>query len=156
MNQDISKKHYIVYAIITTAICLFLILLYYYDRETDTRQQQSPNTVTTWENYTAHTSITKTTITGRLTVDDSIGNVLAFYSIHQNIEVYANNELIYQYPIKNNNPLSDFTIYFVCFNCSGVNCSDNPKSIIFKCSCILSIVRLSIVFNKKLLGLISW
>jgi len=56
----------------------------------------------------------KTVISGTISVDSSIGNILAFYSVHQNVKVFVAGKLIYEYPVSNNNPLSDSPGY--CWN----------------------------------------
>lgn len=56
----------------------------------------------------------KTVISGTISVNRSIGNILAFYSVHQNIKVFVTNKLIYEYPVANNNSLSSSPGY--CWN----------------------------------------
>ncbi|MDE7479062.1 MAG: GGDEF domain-containing protein, partial [Lachnospiraceae bacterium] len=94
-------------------ICIFLIYIFCYDKATATRQPQS-SYATTWTNFQKSFYMKKTVVTGTLSVDDSIGRVLAFYSVHQNVEIYVDNELFYKYPVLNNNPLSDSPGY--CWN----------------------------------------
>ena len=114
MNEGIKKRNFIVYALACIAICIFLLLIYFYDKATDTRQQQSAYAVTEWTDYTKNMYMKKTVVSGTLSVDASVGNVLAFYTVHQNIKVYVGSTLIYQYPVANNNPLSESPGY--CWN----------------------------------------
>lgn len=93
---------------------IFLIAIFSYDRATDTRQQQSAYAVTHWTDYKTAFNTKKTVISGTITIDPSVGNVLAFYSVHQNIKFYVGSRLIYEYPVDNNNPLSDSPGY--CWN----------------------------------------
>ena len=95
MNEGIKKRNYIVYALACVAICIFLLFIYFYDRATDTRQQQSAYAVTEWTDYSKNMYMKKTVISGTLSVDASVGNVLAFYSVHQNVKVYVGSTLIY-------------------------------------------------------------
>lgn len=114
MNKSSVKKNNILYILACTAIFIFLIVILFYDKATDTRQQRSVHAVSHWTDRRTTFHMKKTVISGAVTVDPSIGNILAFYSVHQNIEVYAGGRLIYEYPIANNNPLSDSPGY--CWN----------------------------------------
>lgn len=114
MNEKTKKKNHIIYILVCVAILIFLICIFCYDKATDSRQQQSPYAVTQWTDYNQAFYMKKTVITGTLSTDPSTGNVFAFYSAHQNISVYAGSRLIYQYPVSNNNPLSDSPGY--CWN----------------------------------------
>ena len=51
-------------------------------------------------------NMTQTVLSGVIKVDAKIGNVLAFYSIHQSVKVFVDNQLIYRYPVINDNPIS--------------------------------------------------
>lgn len=114
MSESVKKKYYTLYILACVAICIFLIYIFLYDKSSDTRQRQSAYTVTEWSDYKAAFYMKKTTISGQIPVNESVGNVLAFYSVHQNITVYADSTLIYQYPVSNNNPFSDSPGY--CWN----------------------------------------
>lgn len=114
MNKSSKKKNDILYIVACFAILIFLIVILIYDRATDTRQQQSAYAVSQWTNYRTTFNMKKTKISGTITVDPSVGNVIGFYSIHQNIQVYVGSRLIYEYPVVNNNPLSDSPGY--CWN----------------------------------------
>ncbi len=108
------KKNNILYILACIVIFIFLTVILCYDRATDTRQQQSAYAVSQWTDCRTAFHNNKTVISGTITIDNSIGNVLAFYSVHQNIKVYVGNRLIYEYPVANNNPLSDSPGY--CWN----------------------------------------
>lgn len=114
IKRIISKYHAILYSIIVLFICFSMLYIFFYDKANDTRQQQSAYTITKWEDYQTSTYMTKTVISGVLGVDRSIGNIFAFYSVHQNVSVYAGGRLIYEYPVKNNNPFSKSPGY--CWN----------------------------------------
>lgn len=101
------KKNYILYFLISIVIFLFLIVIFVNDRATDTRQQQSAYAVTKWADYRATFYRKKTVLSGTITIDNSVGSVIAFYSVHQEIKFYVGGRLIYKYPVVNNNPLSD-------------------------------------------------
>ena len=62
MNEGIKKRNYIVYALACVAICIFLLFIYFYDRATDTRQQQSAYAVTEWTDYSKNMYMKKTVI----------------------------------------------------------------------------------------------
>lgn len=129
MNEGIKKRNFIVYALACIAICIFLLFIYFYDKATDTRQQQSAYAVTEWTDYTKNMYMKKTVVSGTLSVDASVGNVLAFYTVHQNIKVYVGSTLIYQYPVANNNPLSESPGY--CWNFINLPYNTNRLEIVF-------------------------
>lgn len=114
MKFDINKNIIWIYSMLVVIIFVFLIVLYGYDRVNDTRQQQSAYHVMKWDNYTVHTNIAKTIISGEIRFNDKADNVLVFYTTHQNVEVRADKELIYEYPVNNNNPFSRSPGY--CWN----------------------------------------
>ena len=74
MNEGIKKRNYIVYTLACIAICIFLLLIYFYDKATDTRQQQSAYAVTEWTDYTKNMYMKKSVVSGTLSVDASVGN----------------------------------------------------------------------------------
>ncbi len=114
MNEPIKKINYTLYILACITICIFLISIFIYDRATDTRQQQSPYAITEWKDCQKTFYMKKTVISGTISVNRSIGNILAFYSVHQNIKVFVTNKLIYEYPVANNNSLSSSPGY--CWN----------------------------------------
>ena len=65
MNEGIKKRNYIVYALACVAICIFLLFIYFYDRATDTRQQQSAYAVTEWTDYSKNMYMKKPLSRGR-------------------------------------------------------------------------------------------
>jgi diguanylate cyclase (GGDEF)-like protein len=74
--------------------------------------------------------MTKTVIHGKLTTTEDIGSVLGFYSVHQNIQVYLNGKLTYEYPVENNNLFSDSPGY--CWNFIDLPYGTNNLEIIIK------------------------
>jgi diguanylate cyclase (GGDEF)-like protein len=109
-----KKRNLLIYLTLFFIIFCTLIYIFVYDVKTDTRQQNAAYGVTIWDDYTAIESMTKTIINGSIPIDKSVGNILAFYSVHQSIEIYVDNQLIYQYPIENNNPFAKSPGY--CWN----------------------------------------
>jgi len=128
MNKNSMKKNYIIYILACIVIFIFLIIIFFYDKATDTRQLQSAYAVSQWTDYKVVFNMKKTVLSGTITVDDSIGDVIAFYSIHQNIKAYIDDQLIYEYPIVNNNPLSDSPGY--CWNFINLPDSTNKIEIV--------------------------
>lgn len=106
MNYGISKGNFIIYTIIVILFSIFLIYIFSVDRINDTRHEQSTHAVLEWTDYQTEESMTQTVISGTITVDDTVGNILAFYSVHQNVRVFMDNQLVYRYPVLNNNPVS--------------------------------------------------
>ncbi|MDE7272364.1 MAG: GGDEF domain-containing protein [Lachnospiraceae bacterium] len=129
MNEIIKKKNYTIYIIACIAICIFLIYIFCFDKATDTRQPQSVYTVAEWNSYRESSHMKKTVVSGAISMNESFDNVLAFYSVHQNVKVYAGNELIYEYPVANNNPLSDSPGY--CWNFITLPPDTNNIQIVF-------------------------
>ena len=114
MKLDAGKKNLILYSVLFIIIFSFLLIIFISDQSDEIRQQQSSYTIEKWEDYQIRTSITKTVISGPIQTTDISGNIFAFYSIHQKVEVYIGKKLIYQYPITNNNPFSTSPGY--CWN----------------------------------------
>ncbi len=129
MNDPIKKLNYKLYILICVTICIFLISIFVYDQTTDTRQQQSPNAVTKWKDWQKTLYKKKTVVSGKISADSAIGNILAFYSVHQNVKVYVDSNLIYEYPVSNNNPLSDSPGY--CWNFVTLPDDTNNIEIVF-------------------------
>jgi diguanylate cyclase (GGDEF)-like protein len=102
-----GKINLLVYSLLFVLIIAILIYVSFIDKTEDTRQLQSPYNITEWTDYSYQESISQTIVSGTINVDDSVGNILSFFSVHQSIYVYIDDELIYQYPIENNNPFSD-------------------------------------------------
>jgi diguanylate cyclase (GGDEF)-like protein len=102
-----SKIHLLVYTLLLVLIVAILIYVSFIDKTKETRQLQSAYNITEWEDYSSIESMSQTIVSGTITVDDSVGNILSFYSVHQSIYLYIDDELIYQYPIENNNPFSN-------------------------------------------------
>jgi diguanylate cyclase (GGDEF)-like protein len=109
-----NNKNLLIYLLFFFIMFCLITYIYLYDIRTDTRQQNSAYSITEWDDYTAIESMSKTIINGSIPIDPSVGNILAFYSIHQSVEVYVDNVLLYQYPIENNNPFSKSPGY--CWN----------------------------------------
>lgn len=128
MNINTKKKNNILYILACIAILVFLVVILLYDRATDTRQQQSAYAVSQWTDYKTVFNMKKTVLSGTITVDYAVGNVVAFYSIHQNVQVYVGGRLIYEYPVENNNPLSDSPGY--CWNFINLPYNTNDIQIV--------------------------
>ena len=96
MNMNTKKKNNILYILACIAILAFLVFVLFYVRANDTRQQQSAYAVSQWTDYKTVFNMKKTVLSGTITVDYSVGNVVAFYSVHQNVQVYIGGRLIYE------------------------------------------------------------
>lgn len=128
MNINTKKKNNILYILACIAILIFLVVILLYDKATDTRQQQSAYAVSQWTDHKTVFNMKKTVLSGTISVDYSVGNVIAFYSIHQNVQVYVGGKLIYEYPVENNNPLSDSPGY--CWNFINLPYNTNDIQIV--------------------------
>ncbi len=114
MKLGISKKYFRWFIFISAVISIFLAATFVYDSMYDTKHQQPVNACKEWTTYGVITTYSRTTVKGNIEARPDFGNILAFYSVHQNIEVYEDNDLIYKYPVKNNNFLSSTPGY--CWN----------------------------------------
>lgn len=114
MKFHIKSKYFPIYIVLCFFILSFFVYIYLYDQSTDTRNALSPYAMEKWEAYDLTPTLTRSIVEGTIENPPAFGNMLAFYSIHQNIMVYVDEELIYQYPVINNNPLSSSPGY--CWN----------------------------------------
>lgn len=99
-----KKIYYSIYASIVTFIIALLVYIFIFDNRVHTEHYFPVSGVTTWTDYTFDISENHAVLKGHIPANS--GNTLAFYSIHTNIAIYCNNELIYQYPVKNTNPFA--------------------------------------------------
>lgn len=114
MNLNINKKYFWYFAILVVLMYAFLIGIFIYDRDADSRLEQPMQSFREWKIYGVVNTYTKTIVKGSIEAEPGFDNVLAFYSSHQNVEVYNYNKLIYKYPTENNNPISSTPGY--CWN----------------------------------------
>ena len=112
MNLNINKKYFWYFVILVVLVYAFLIGIFIYDRNADSRLEQPMQSFSEWKIYGVVHTYTKTIVKGSIEAKPGFDNVLAFYSSHQNVEVYNYNELIYKYPTENNNPISSTPGYF--------------------------------------------
>lgn len=101
-----KKMYFGIYTILFFFSLFFLISIFLFDAKDSTRQYYSSNNATEWTDYTVSSQGGTTIIRGTVSAIPYIENVLVFYSVHQNISIYCDDVLIYQYPVKNNNPLA--------------------------------------------------
>lgn len=106
MKSGISKGSFILYLSIFVLISTFMIYVFFCDKANDARHDQSTYDVMEWNDFQKEENMTQTVLSGVIKVDAKIGNVLAFYSIHQSVKVFVDNQLIYRYPVINDNPIS--------------------------------------------------
>jgi diguanylate cyclase (GGDEF)-like protein len=131
MKHSIKRNgSLIIFSVLSVFIFSLLIYIYCYDKENDTRQQRSAYNVTTWTDYRAVESMARQIIHGGISVDNSVGNILAFYTVHQSVEVYVGGQLIYQYPVENNNLFSSSPGY--CWNFVELPNVENDVEIIIR------------------------
>lgn len=112
MNLNINKKYFWYFVILVVLVYAFLIGIFIYDRNADSRLEQPMQSFSEWKIYGVVHTYTKTIVKGSIEAKPGFDNVLAFYSSHQNVEVYNYNKLIYKYPTENNNPISSTPGYF--------------------------------------------
>ena len=101
-----KKLYTITYIISLLFIFFFLIYIAIFDVRHDTRPYISSNDITIWTDYQIYQEHGDIRLEGDISTNFGINNVLTFYSTHQDIIVYCDNQLIYEYPVLNNNPFS--------------------------------------------------
>lgn len=101
-----KKIYFIIYTILFFFAFFFLTYIGIFDAHNNTRQYVSSNDVVLWEDYRIDSFGDAVTVEGDISTIPNINNILAFYSIHQNITIYCDNLLIYEYPVENNNPFA--------------------------------------------------
>ncbi len=104
--MNISRKYFWYFVVLVVVIYTFIVGIFFYDKANDTKHGQPVHALAKWTTYDTVNTYTKTIVQGNIEISSDLGNILAFYSSHQNIEVYEGDELIYKYPIVNNNPIS--------------------------------------------------
>lgn len=114
MKHDVNQKYFLIYLSIFILSLLCFVGIFFYDNATDTRHARSPRAVQYWEDYTYTTTYSRSIITGSIDSASEDRNLLAFFSVHQSVTVYVDENLIYEYPVTNNNPFSDSPGY--CWN----------------------------------------
>lgn len=90
------------YLAITAFIFLFIFAVFLYDTNPNTRRSSAPLSTTQWTDYSITTTNDSVVLSGNITIDASRGNVLCFYTAHQNVIVHNNNKQVYQFPSHNN------------------------------------------------------
>ena len=101
-----KKIYFLIYTILFFFAFFFLTYIGIFDAHNNTRQYISSNDVTLWDDYIERPHGDTVTLEGDISTLPNINNVLAFYSIHQDITIYCDNLLIYEYPVENNNPIA--------------------------------------------------
>ena len=99
-----KKLYYLIYALIVTFIIVLLAYIFVFDKKESPEHYFPVSGVTTWTDYSLEINENQAILKG--TIPKNSGSTLAFYSIHTNVTIYCNNELIYQYPVKNTNPFA--------------------------------------------------
>lgn len=101
------KKSYLyIFSILSLFACSLLIYIYSFDIKGNSRQFLSPDKVIIWTDYSQEQTNDAMILNGRLSVFSNINDLFAFYTFHQDVLIYCNDILIYQFPVKNNNPLA--------------------------------------------------
>lgn len=108
MVITMKKIYTFLYTFVCICIFTFLIFIAVYDANHNTRTSPSITSLEYWTDYhVEYMSDGSSKIVGTLKTNPSVGNVLAFYSIHQNITLSINHQIIYQYPFENDYLLSE-------------------------------------------------
>lgn len=90
-----KKIYIIIYTILFVCSFVFLTYIGIYDSQNNTRAYVSCNDITLWDDYQLQQKNNTAILKGTISCIPNINNMLAFYSIHQNIMVYCDNILIY-------------------------------------------------------------
>lgn len=107
MGEILVKKFcFILYIAISVFSISLLICIYQFDACKGTRHFYSVGNVSDWTDYSQNYENDILTIRGTILADTNVNDILAFYSYHQNVTIYCNEKLIYNFPVENNNPFS--------------------------------------------------
>ncbi len=114
MDIPMKKFYYIIYTILLILGFSLLIYVFLYDGKDNSRQYTSSYNALRWTDYNVDYHADSTVLTGTLSVvynTKNFVNFIGFYSVHQNIMVYCNDAIIYQFPVENNNPFAKSSGY---------------------------------------------
>lgn len=101
-----KKLYFIVYTFLFIFACSFLIYIYNFDIRNNTRQFYSSEDTIIWTEYSQQYADNTMIIKGTIPAQPNVCDLLVFYSVHQNITVYCDEKVIYQFPVENNNPFA--------------------------------------------------
>lgn len=101
-----KKKILSLYIILAAFIFLFIFAVFLYDTNPATRRSSVALNVIEWDNYSVTSSKDLVVLSGNIVIDESLGNVLCFYTAHQNVIVHINGKQVYQFPSHNNHVFS--------------------------------------------------
>lgn len=101
-----KKMYFWGYTILLFFSLFFLIAIFLFDNKESARQDYSSNHASEWTGYSVESHEGTTVLKGTISAIPNSENVLAFHSLHQNILIYCDDVLIYQYPVENNNPFA--------------------------------------------------
>lgn len=101
-----KKTYYIIYTVLLLFAFSFFVYIYHWDNKEAARQFCSSESAITWTEYSQELENNTMTIKGNVTAIPNVHDLFAFYSIHQNIMIYCDETLIYQFPVENNNPFA--------------------------------------------------
>lgn len=101
-----KKPYFYIFSIALFFAFFLLIYIYIFDTKENFRQFSSPNQIDTWTDYSKDRSYDTMILRGPISISSNSNGILAFYTCHQNITIYCNETLIYQFPVENNNPFA--------------------------------------------------
>lgn len=103
--KSYPKKLYLSIYLLAILFCIGLTAyVFIYDIKHDDCRNQYSYTIDTYDEYDKNTTMRTCVVEMDVKADPKIGNIMAFYSIHQNVAVYESNALIYQFPLKAYSP----------------------------------------------------
>lgn len=104
MHSKIKKAVIFLYPATVLLIIGLLLYLFVYDYKHTESRPEDTYRITTINEYETHYSKKGSSIDLTINVDPHIGNVLAFSTSHQYVEVYEGENLLYKNPVSKNNP----------------------------------------------------
>lgn len=93
-----KKRILTLYLAMVVFFYLFILGVFLYDINPATRRSSSIINTMPWTDFTITSTDTSLELSGNIITDETRGNLLCFFTAHQNVNVYINEKQIYQFP----------------------------------------------------------
>lgn len=104
MKFNVRKSVLYTYLLISCFIGALLMYIFLSDIKNSQCRQQDLYNLIEINDYETHYAHNSSTLFFTVKIDPKIGNILSFNSVHQAVEIFENENLIYKYPTADNNP----------------------------------------------------
>lgn len=106
-----QRKITSIYIFILVCSAIFLGYIFIHDFKTPWNDIASVDGIHIWDSYAVTGDDNNLVVSGQLCEYSNTHAVIAFYTTHLDFEVYADSNLLYQFPEKKNNPFSNTSGY---------------------------------------------